>query len=413
MIPGPWAGKLLLVILVYLIIIIIQDCVDILSPLANLEWSEDSYDCPGGIAPSQVVLLRDKIYVGVITRLTRRSTRHTESTGEFYCSTTDLSSWTPLDVPGIKKFGLGIYRSHLVLVGGLNYSSKVVGDVWASEDGRKWQQSESLPPLPNPCVLPSVVNTGNPEYLIVAGGYIDRYCLRPSDTVSVLDDGQWFLVQHLPAPCGSTKFTVYNGNFYLFGSTVSRRFSYYCKVDSLISACELVKSGAASDGRSVLWRTLNVKSGGIFDRHEMPLTRMEYPTMLPVSFGQQLVAVKMYRGIRTHAEIHAYHPFTQSWVHVGSLPTTDRPACAFVHTTGELVVLCRMITRPIGRRKFKVMKATLQGKSGRCHGLVCGVYYSLIVQTLGVRKEDDSTYTLMHCTLWLHVHVIIIIILLP
>ena len=132
-----------------------------MSPLANLEWSENSCDWPGGISLSQVVLLRDKIYIGVTSRRIGRYI------GELH-SAVDLSSWTTTTLAvlaGIKKFGLGTYHSQLVLVGGVNHADKVVGDVWTSEDGTKWHQSESLPPLPTPCQQPAVINTGSPEYL--------------------------------------------------------------------------------------------------------------------------------------------------------------------------------------------------------------------------------------------------------
>ena len=79
-------------------------------------------DWPGGISLSQVVLLRDKIYFGVTCRGFGRSGR---STGKLhYSSITHLSSWTSLAVPGVIKF-VGTYRSHLVLVGGVNYAGKV------------------------------------------------------------------------------------------------------------------------------------------------------------------------------------------------------------------------------------------------------------------------------------------------
>ena len=267
-----------------------------------------------------------------------------ESIGELHF-TADLSSWTTLAVPGVIKFGLGTYRSQLVLVGGVNYVGKVVGDVWVSKDGTKWQQSESLPPLPTPCHQPAVINIGSPEYLIVAGGHRHNldllYSALTMDTVYVLSEGQWVLVQRLPVPCAGIKFTILNGNLYLSGSALP---TCYCRVASLIAACESVKSAGTCE---ILWRTVEKES----------LTRY------PVSFGQQLVSVNTFGGARTNAEIYAYQPFTQSWVHVGNLPTTERPACVFVHTTGELVVICDMTTRsrPLTRKRFKVMKATLKG----------------------------------------------------
>ena len=178
-----------------------QGDVDILSPLANLHWDGSCCDWPGDILPTQVVLLGGKYYVGT-----------TSGPAELYCSTTDLSSWTTLPVPGVKRFSLGTYQSQLVIVGGIHSSGQVVRDLWASEDGTKWQQSESLPPLLRACYRCTVINTGNPEYLIIAGG-CNEY--RALDTVCVLIEGQWFLLKHFPEPCGQISFTIYNGNLFL------------------------------------------------------------------------------------------------------------------------------------------------------------------------------------------------------
>ena len=334
-----WLGELVLPGLLFYM----QDCgsADILSPHVNFKWSEDCGDWPGGRTHSQVVLLHDKIYVSV----TSRRPREIDEYRELHCST-DLSSWTTLTIPSIMNFSLGTYQSRLVLVGGkMNLYCKVVGDVWASEDGRKWQRSESLPPLPTPCQWPAVINTGSPEYLIVAGGYANIGYYGALDTVFVLSEGQWFLVGHLPVSYGILRFsTIHNGNLYLLAmeSRTSQCFSYYSKVHSLITACEFMRSGTRIDGHNISWRKLN----------------MDRLTVLPVSFGTQLVGVRIYnRTIRTHSEIFAYHPFNESWVHVGNLPINERPVCAFVHTTGELVVLCGR-----GRGQFKVVKASLQGK---------------------------------------------------
>ena len=215
-----------------------------------------------------------------------------------------------------------------------------MGDVWASVDGTEWKQSESLPSLPTPCHETAVINTGSPEYLIVAGGY--SIYMEPLDTVTVLDEGQWYLVQRLPLPYGAIEYTIHNGNLYLFGNSILRPYSYYCEMDSLMTACEMVKSGTTMfEGQSVSWKTL--RRGRL---------------SCPVSFGQHLVAMKI-DNMRSHNKILAYHPFTQSWVHVGNLPRTEGLECTFVHTTGELVLLCGR--GPWGRGQSKVVKASLQG----------------------------------------------------
>ena len=323
-----------------------QGDVDILPPLAGLHWDEGCCDWPGGIQPTRVVLLHGKYYVGATSR---QRLRGTSAVGELYCCTTDLSLWTTLPVPGVKKFGLGTYQSQLVLVGGINSSGQVVRDLWASEDGTKWQQSESLPPLLRACHGCTVINTGNPEYIIVAGGYSAE--LLAVDTVRVLIEGQWFVLKQLPQPCGLISFTIYNGNLFLLKNIVAAYsslgyFSYYCKMASLIAACESARSGAR---QSELWKALSIK-------------RQKF---LPISFGQQLVAVRVLVTALGHAEIHAFSPFTQSWVHVGNCPKNLRPMRMFVNTTGELVILGRT-AGSMARKRYMVVKATLQRECMHC-----------------------------------------------
>ena len=64
------------------------------------------------------------------------------------------------------------------------------------------------------------------------------------DTIYVLGEGQWFLVQRFPVPSGSIKSIIYNGNLYLSGSMST----CYCKVDLLIAACDLVMFGGSDHG---------------------------------------------------------------------------------------------------------------------------------------------------------------------
>lgn len=55
-----------------------------------------------------------------------------------------------------------------MLLGGRNTATREDPDeVWVSEDGTNWQQS--LPPMSERRVWATALNTGSPEYLVVAG----------------------------------------------------------------------------------------------------------------------------------------------------------------------------------------------------------------------------------------------------
>ena len=84
--------------------------------------------------------------------------------------------------------------------------------MWASEDGTNWQQSESLPPLSVACRNPTIINTGSPEYLLIAVG--SNYNYR----VDVLVEKQWVSLQ-LPLKLRHIlNSTIHNGNLYVGGA---------------------------------------------------------------------------------------------------------------------------------------------------------------------------------------------------
>ena len=202
----------------------------------------------------------------------------------------DLSSWKML--PPLPCFapGLAIYCSQLVLVGGkLSRSRSPTNKLWVSDDdGLTWQQS--LPPMPTPRVGPAVVNTGTPEYLIVAGGdhvlKQNHWNLYRCPAVEVLVEEVWVTVTSLPSFNGewgfscSIKHTLHGGSLYLsingpggvFISDIRSGCIAYCGVKTLISEVR----GAASDN---LWSILN------FDDD------LKIDTLQMFSFQNQLLCV--------------------------------------------------------------------------------------------------------------------------
>jgi hypothetical protein len=97
-------------------------------------------------------------------------------------SNNDFSHWNRLSpLPS----GLSTYHSQLVLVGG-QLNGCPTNKVWVSDDGYSW--NTSLPSMPTAREFPIVVNTGTPEYLLVAGGY-------PCDQELEVVDSAFFTMQ--------------------------------------------------------------------------------------------------------------------------------------------------------------------------------------------------------------------------
>ena len=306
-----------------------QNHLNILNPRVTLDWRQGCGSWPEAALPGhQVVLLRGKIYVAV-TMFLRRDI----IIGEVLSSDTELASWTSLSVPGdITNFGLGTYHSQLVLAGGwISSENKCVTDVWASDNGTIWQQSESLPPLSVACSMPAIINTGSPEYLIVTGGYDN---IQPHSRVDVLIEKQWVSVQPLPKPSYRRLhvlwLTIHNGNLYVTRNSVDSVF--YCRLDSLLATCFQARTSTTTQ----VWKLL----------------KCPFPAHCIASYGQQLLVLKSQNRAN---EMFAYSPLTQSWVHVGECSIRQQK-CSIVISSGELLVFgCNMRQQP------KFFKAMLRG----------------------------------------------------
>ena len=101
------------------------------------------------------------------------------------------------------------------------------------------------------------MNTGTPEYLVVAGG--DDHNGDPIVVVEVLMEGQW--VSCAPLYSKPNLGCIHNGNLYFscdaYGSSV-----VYCQLESLVKAC--VQSDGVSD-TGKLWNCLPVPDAFYID----------------------------------------------------------------------------------------------------------------------------------------------------
>ena len=230
----------------------------------------------------------------------------------------DRDSLEKVKLPTKGLYGISTYRSQIVLVGGLDPTTQLATNkVWVSDDGSKWEPS--LPPLPIAHEKPLVVNTGNPEYLIVIGGRINE----ESIDVHVLIGEQWMWAQPLPLNSSrrprsncSVKFsahTIHNWNLLILRRLTP---SFYCNLDTLLATVTFEKTSNSSKS---LWRVFEMPSSSY---HLLSLKNCVitaggiHPSDLSKTIGRIFVG----RPINRTPKICAYSPLTRTWVQVGDIP---------------------------------------------------------------------------------------------
>ena len=285
--------------------------VDLLHPLATLNWEESSGLGPSLNAPigygGGSVVLNNKVYC-----VTSKSLNP-----QLFMFSIQWHSWTVLKTPA-SNYTLTTYLSQLVLVGGMEANTtETTNKLWTSAAGLNWKQS--LPPMPTKRSFPTAVNTELPECIVVAGGCGDDH--NEVDIVEIYIQDQWATVQPLPKKCSLIMSTVHNGKIYLMGGFGQDKDVYYCEIESL----------------------LKIQLQNLWGQFEVPYENYSYP----VSFRQELLI-----NHRHNDKILAYSFLTQHCVHVGNAPVHLNES--FVLPTGELMVFAG---------EGKIFKGSIKGDS--------------------------------------------------
>ena len=257
---------------------------DIFHP--NTTFDVDELSWPGSlfVPSSQCVLFQGKLYVGGV--LAKRSRRH-QRLNVLWSFTPDFRCCSQSEVP-TKGYGLATYDSQLVLIGGMDpVSKKASSKLWRSFNGIDWNDG-TLPPMPTPKLTLCAASFGNPECLLVIGGYKGQ-----SDSVELLKEGQWFVVERLPVLFSSLQCALHKGNVYLSKSDTV----VCCSLEALLKTC-LLPEREQKSYHLRLWKTLKIP------HNEVCL----------VSFKDQLLAF----CLTAPSSILAFSPDGTSWINVGS-----------------------------------------------------------------------------------------------
>ena len=239
--------------------------------------------------------------------------------------------WDVCHTP-IERYALTTYHSQLVLVGGWKPSVlEPTNKLWtlSSDAGMNWQPS--IQEMPTKRWGASAMNTGTPEYLVVAGG-VGIYD-SALDKVEVFTGKKWCTVEPLPELHFYLKWALHKGKYYLCGGYPTNSAVYCCDIKSILKSCE--QSGVNTTPFP-LWSQFPVPS--------------EFSSL--VSFGQNLISI----AYNSSPDVVALSPLNQSWVHVGKLPVALDSAASIVLPTGELLVIGGISLYS------SVLKATLRGE---------------------------------------------------
>ena len=288
----------------------VQD--DILHPLASLNWS-GCRRLPVDMSDAQAVWQEDKLYVGGGVTSGDRA--------KLYIYTPSTDTWGEMNTP-VYYFAIITYHFQLTLVGGVEHgSASITNKLWTLTSCHQWR--EILPPMTVERYSASAV-----EYamnIIVAGGvggnkrFIDfvRDNRRTLDIVEVFNGLYWMKAQCLPKPCRWLKSTVLDGHWYLLRGYGQGREVYCTSLASLAASCQLSEKPLPS-----VWKRL---------------TDVPHEWSSLAVLGNKVIAVG--GSYPRTSSIHAYSPYTKSWIHVGDIPVELCRTCVAVFPAGRLMVI--------------------------------------------------------------------------
>ena len=241
--------------------------------------------------------------------------------------------WNTLPMAPVKFARIRHLCKKVLIVGGLlTVSDQVTADIHEfDEASQQWVRSTSIPPMPTARSSVTAISWSSPPALIVCGGH-DRK-INPMTVVEIYHSktSQWHAVSPLPFPRFSTTHTVVHNMLYLRGGYEGNKKTTIKKTLISTSIPQLLES--CLQPSPTQWQSL-------------PVTDVPKYRSTAASLGGCLLILG---GAKDPSwppkpesivsSMHAYCPFTSSWVLVGQLP---QPLCACVTATlptGELLVI--------------------------------------------------------------------------
>ncbi len=287
-----------------------------------IEWSQCA-DLPKGVKLGSVVVLDGKLYWGggeVSQGGTTIPDRHVRVFDLARCQ-----RWDYLPDHPYSYFTVAVYGNALVAVGGWDNATNNATDQVLLWDATSSSWTKSQPMLTSRSESSAV---GYNQFLAVAGGW------NGSTVINVVEvfDGDcqaWVRAPHLPVPAKMCKTAFHDGYWYLIGGdSYSTHVSVNrASMDEMIASVKAMRQRRQQ--RTAVWSTLT----------DLPVKSS--PLAI---WGCTLVALggtskEPSNTVIRSSKIHAYCPHTNSWHHIGDMPTKGSAHCAVTLPTGELLIV--------------------------------------------------------------------------
>ncbi len=227
--------------------------------------------------------------------------------------TPDQDSWDDLPPPPVRNFTVATLRGQLLVVGGLNKSTKDTILIF-DEKSRRWVRSLTMPKALS---FPTVV--GYQNHLISIGGQ-DSNGTKIADSNILNTSNKWIAAEPFPR-IGDYVTCLIGDTLYLVGQDTKEVFRAH--VPSLISG--------ASYG---VWESIA----------SVPFYRSS-----PIAIGNTLLTVGGSgdaRGGQIFSSIHLYDPTKDQWTQCGDLPE-ETYFCHCIELSGKVYVLGSFTIRSV------------------------------------------------------------------
>ena len=296
-----------------------KDNLSVFSPGVKLTFTECARTPTviSGLELDQSIVIGKNVYVGV------------DSDGEVFNYSITEEGWSTLPVTPVKLTGIGYIYKKLLLIGGRLPSNQVTADIHEFvEASQQWVRSTSIPPMPTARSSATAVSWSSPPALIVCGGNSQQ--INPMTVVEIYHSrtSQWHAVTPLPFPRALMSHTLIHNMLYLVGGCEGKAVSTYKKRVMTISIPQLL--GTCLQPSPVQWKCL-------------PISNIPNYWSTAASLGGCLMVVGGLKELvwppTIVSSVHAYCPFTSSWVLVGQLPQPLYSCITATLPTGELLVI--------------------------------------------------------------------------
>ena len=240
--------------------------------------------------------------------------------------------WSPLPIAPVRYARIGYLHKKILLIGGQLLSLEITADIHEfDEASQQWVGSTSIPPMPTARRSVTVVSWSSPPALIVCGG--NNLRSRPISAVEVYHSrtSQWHAVTPLPFSRVYMTQQIVNNILYLIGGREKETLNSYRKTVVSTSVPHLLET--CLQPSPIQWQSLSIPY--------VPNYRST-----AASLGGCLLVVG---GVKDPtfppkpnsvvSSVHAYCPFTSSWVLVGELPQPLYSCITATLPTGQLLVI--------------------------------------------------------------------------